>query len=416
MNLKLRPKIPSSVRRQKNEGIFIKSSIRLSFVLLLILLAVLCTQAFGQAAVSKGFISGHVYDYDTKEPIPNASLEIEGLASIKSITDVSGYYNFTINCGKSPCLDESCEISCTSEDYRSTTITKTIDENGNANRTDFYLKSIDKCPGSLSDGFDQENATIWLKSDWLNNDPFFLNTWKSDFDHIHIEDGNLSLNLDNQPCVSNKSQCQNQSFASGECRTTCDQYQYGELEARILAGKGNGVVTGMFFLGGVPGKQDEIDVEIFGKDAIKPGQWEIHTNYFSNGDQGNQSTNGVLEPSHEAIVPLNFDPTQSYHIYRILWTGDAENCTEIKWYVDGLLRREVWLDKTGYVQSNVIDENCNIIADSNTYKGSLPVTKSQIFLNLWAAINWPEAGYFDYCSEKLVQAKIDWIKYSHPRK
>jgi hypothetical protein len=64
----------------------------------------------------------------------------------------------------------------------------------------------------------------------------------------------------------------------------------------------------------------------------------------------------------------------------------------------------------------VIDENCNIIADSNTYKGSLPVTKSQIFLNLWAAINWPEAGYFDYCSEKLVQAKIDWIKYSHPRK
>ena len=372
----------------------------------------LCAQAFGQITASQIIISGHVYDYDTKEPISNASLESAGLASIKPITDVNGYYNFSINCGKSPCPMGSYEISCNAEDYDSNKITKNSDKNGSANRTDFYLKRINRCPGSLSDGFDQENATLWLKSNWMNNDPFFLNTWKSDFDHIHVEDGNLSLNLDDQPCVNNKSQCQNQSFASGECRTTCDQYRYGELEARILAGKGNGVVTGMFLLGGIPGKQDEIDMEVFGKDAVKPGHWEMQTNYFSDGDQGNnQATNGI--PSHVAIIPLNFDPTRSYYIYKILWIGEAENCSGIKWFVDGKLRREVWLDKNGSVQSNVFNESGNIIATGNSYKGRLPVSRSRIFLNLWAAKNWPEAGYFNNSSEKLIQAKIDWIRYYH---
>ena len=181
----------------------------------------------------------------------------------------------------------------------------------------------------------------------------------------------------------------------------------------MLAGKGNGVVTGMFFLGGVPGKQDEIDVEIFGKDAVKPGHWEMQTNYFSKGDKGNcQAPYGIPEPCHVAIIPLNFDPTQSYHIYKILWIGEAGKCNEIKWYVDGKLRRDVWLDKNGYVQSNASDESGNITATGNGYKGSLPVERSQIFLSLWAAQNWSEAGYFDYSSEKLIQAKIDWIWYS----
>jgi beta-glucanase (GH16 family) len=301
---------------------------------------------------NKRIISGNAYDYDTKEPISNASLELADL-------------------------------------------------------------STDKCPGSLSDGFDKENATLWRKSNWTNNDPIYLNTWKSDFNHIRIEDGNLSLNLDNQPCVDNKSQCQNQSFASGEYGTTCDQYRYGELEARILAGKGNGVITGMFFLGGIPGKQDEIDAEIFGKDAVKPGQWEMQTNYYSKGNMGNCHTPyGIPEPCHVAIIPLNFDPTQSYHIYKISWIGEAENCNEIKWYVDGKLRRDVWLDEDKYIQSNVFDENGNIIEADNRYKGSLPAQKSKIFLSLWAAGNWSEAGNFNYSSEKPIYAKIDWVTYS----
>ena len=338
---------------ESEKHIFFKhflSLMRLIYVAFILLLAFMtsaqCTED------NKRIISGNAYEYDTKEPISNASLELADL-------------------------------------------------------------STDKCPGSLSDGFDKENATLWRKSNWTNNDPIYLNTWKSDFNHIRIEDGNLSLNLDNQPCVNNKSQCQNQSFASGEYGTTCDQYRYGELEARILAGKGNGVVTGMFFLGGVPGKQDEIDAEIFGKDAVKPGQWEMQTNYYSKGNMGNcHAPYGIPEPCHVAIIPLNFDPTQSYHIYKILWIGEAGKCNEIKWYVDGKLRRDVWLDKNGYVQSNAFDESGNIIATSNSYKGSLPVGRSQIFLSLWAAKNWSEAGDFDYSSEKLIQAKIDWIRYT----
>lgn len=403
-------------------------SIRRKFVLILIMFAVLCAQAFGQTAAkewtnkslasqqirdSNRIISGYVYDYDTKDPISNASLELTGQVSIMPITDTNGYYEFSINCGNSQCSMKSYEISCIAEGYNPTKIAITINKNGKTNSTDIYLKSINKCPGSLSDGFDQENADLWLKSNWMNNDPIYLSTWKSDFNHIRIEDGNLSLNLDNQPCVNNKSQCQNQDFASGEYYTTCDQYRYGELEAKILVGKGNGVVTSMFFLGGVPGEQDEIDVEIFGKDAVKPGRWEMQTNYFKNGDKGNcQAPYGVPEPCHVAIIPLNFDPTQSYHIYKISWIGKAEKCNEIKWYVDDKLRRHVWLDKNGYVQSNVLDESGNIIEDGNSYNGNLPVARSKIFLSLWAARNWSEAGYFNYSPEKLIHAKIDWLRYT----
>ena len=87
------------------------SLMRLIYVAFILLLAFMmsaqCTED------NKRIISGHVYDYDTKEPISNASLELANL-------------------------------------------------------------SINKCPGSLSDGFDKENATLWRKSNWTNNDPIYL--------------------------------------------------------------------------------------------------------------------------------------------------------------------------------------------------------------------------------------------------
>ena len=38
----------------------------------------------------------------------------------------------------------------------------------------------------LSDGFDQENPDLWLKSDWQNVDPAYLNSWLPDPSHIII--------------------------------------------------------------------------------------------------------------------------------------------------------------------------------------------------------------------------------------
>jgi len=276
------------------------------------------------------------------------------------------------------------------------------------------VNETNSCSHCFNSSFDQENSSLWLKSNWRNYDSTYLNTWLSDPNHIIVQNRTVLLNLDDQPCVSSLYQCQNQSFASGEFCTRCVQYLYGTVSAKILAGKGNGIVTGLYLFGGTPGKQDEIDVEIFGKDPAKTGsRWEMQTNYFVDGSMGNCWEHyGVPEPCHVAIIPLDFDPTVSYHIYKILWIGDRENCSEIKWYVDDKLRRDVWLDENKYVQSRVFDENGNIIETGNEYKGNLPTQRSKICSSLWAAGNWSEAGNFSYSSEKPIYAKIDWISYS----
>lgn len=273
---------------------------------------------------------------------------------------------------------------------------------------------VTNCPYCLNDNFDQENSILWRKSDWRNNGDVFLNIWLSDPGHISCKDGNLWLTLDDQPCIIDSGQCQGRDYASGEYGTTCDQYRYGALSASIKAGKGNGTVTSMFLFGDRAGKQDEIDVEIFGKDASNGG-WEMQTNYFRNGEMGGcWEPFGIPEPCHVAMIPLNFDPTESFHIYTISWIGNGETCEVIKWYVDDKIRRHVWLDEMGYIWSQVFDESGSVIEQSNGYKGSLPSKGSKIFLNLWAATNWAQAGQFNYTPGNPITAQFDWIKCYQP--
>ena len=270
------------------------------------------------------------------------------------------------------------------------------------------------CPYCLNDNFDHENSILWRKSDWRNNGDVFLNIWLSDPGHIGYRDGNLSLTLDNQPCINDSGQCQSRDYASGEYGTTCDQYRFGNLSARIKAGRGNGTVTSMFLFGDRAGKQDEIDVEIFGKDASN-GRWEMQTNYFRNGEMGGcWEPYGIPEPCHVAMIPLNFDPTESFHNYTIGWIGNGEKCSAIKWFVDDKLRRHVWLDETVYIWSEVFDENGAVIEASDGYMGSLPAKGSKIFLNLWAAKNWTQAGQFNYIPGNPIIAQFDWITCYQP--
>ena len=269
------------------------------------------------------------------------------------------------------------------------------------------------CPCNFQDHFDQENSDQWLKSDWKNVDPIYLNAWLSDPNHIKIADGNLQLTLDDEPCIDNVSLCHGQDFASGQYYTACDDFRYGNLSARIKAGKGNGVITSMYLFedGGAAGEQDEIDIEIFGKDAVAAGRWEMQTNYLRQGNMGNcWEPYGVPEACHVGVIPLSFDPTESYHNYTISWIGEGEICTEINWYVDNKLRRHVWLDGNGYIHSNIYDESGNIIESSNIYQGSLPNAGSRIILGLWAAQNWELAGEFNYGSP--INAKFDWMIFS----
>jgi len=271
------------------------------------------------------------------------------------------------------------------------------------------------CPCNFQDLFDQEISDLWLKSDWENVDPIYLNAWLPDPNHIRIADGNLQLTLDNEPCIDDVSLCHGQDYASGQYYTECNNFRYGKLSARIKAGKGNGVITSMYLFedSGVAGKQDEIDIEIFGKNSVAPGKWQMQTNYLRKGNMGNcWVPYGVPEACHVGVIPLSFDPTESYHNYAISWIGEGEICTDIKWHVDDKLRRHVWMDGNGYIHSNIFDESGKIIESSNIYKGSLPNTGSRIILGLWAAQNWDLAGVFNYVSP--ITAKFDWMTFSQP--
>ena len=139
----------------------------------------------------------------------------------------------------------------------------------------------------------------------------------------------------------------------------------------------------------------------------------MQTNYFRKGDMGDcWDPYGIPEPCHVGVIPLNFDPTESYHTYTISWIGNGETCSGIKWYVDDTLRRYVWLDGNGYIRSKIFDESGNVIESSNSYKGSLPTAGSRIILGLWAAQNWDLAGQFNYVSP--ITAKFDWMTFSQP--
>ena len=286
---------------------------------------------------------------------------------------------------------------------------------GSCSTSNSTRATVNVCPCNFIDHFYQENSDLWLKSDWENIDPVYLNAWLPDPNHINISDGNLCLILNNEPCIDDVSSCHGQDFASGQYYTACDDFRYGSLSAKIMAGKGNGAITSMYLFedGGAAGEQDEIDVEIFGKDADAPAIWEMQTNYFRKGDMGDcWEPYGIPEPCHVGVIPLSFDPTESYHNYTISWIGEGEICTDINWYVDDKLRRHVWLDGNGYIHSNIFDESGNIIESSNIYEGSLPNAGSRIILGLWAAQNWDLAGEFNYVSP--ITAKFDWMTYSQP--
>ena len=110
-------------------------------------------------------------------------------------------------------------------------------DGGTESETD-SATTVDGCSCCLNDyGFDQENYSVWIESDWMNNDPIYLNKWSSNLWHNRIKEGNLILNLDNYPCRSDKSQCQGRDLASGEYSTVCDQYRYGNLSAKFLREK-----------------------------------------------------------------------------------------------------------------------------------------------------------------------------------
>jgi endo-1,3-1,4-beta-glycanase ExoK len=211
------------------------------------------------------------------------------------------------------------------------------------------------------DDFTSFNTSRWQKSDGWTNGGMFNCGWRAD--HIDFTGGVMSLTLDNATC---KTGCAGKPYASGELRSV-DVYGYGRFETRMKPARGSGIISSFFVYN--PSPDDEIDIEILGKDTTK-----MQTNYFGNGVGG-----------HETMINLGFDASLNYHNYAFVWSRGL-----IQWYVDGVL-----------------------VHSENGSHGTLPVMPGKIMANLWAGIgvnSW--IGPYSYAGP--LYADYESIQYTKP--
>ena len=203
----------------------------------------------------------------------------------------------------------------------------------------------------------------WHKADGWSNGGMFNTGWRAD--HANINQGYLTLQLDNQACPRS---CSGKPYASGEYRTN-RFYGYGLYEVRFKAAKGDGLLSSFFTYTGKSDNNphDEIDIEILGKN---PRQMQI--NYFTGG-----------KGHHEAMIDLGFDASADFHNYAISWEKDS-----ISWFVDG---------KKVHTETGS--------------RGPLPTHPGRIMANLWPGVGvdgWLNPFHY----RGPVQAQYDWIKYT----
>lgn len=213
----------------------------------------------------------------------------------------------------------------------------------------------------------KEPSKHFYASDGYSNGPNFGVFWKGD--HVEFAADAMALRLDTEGCGG--SSCGGKSYASGEY-VSVERYGYGRFEGRIKAAKGAGLVTSLFLYSGPnpDGSNDEIDIEILGKDPTK-----VTLNYYTDGETG-----------HSKVVNLGFDASKGYHTYAFEWTA-----ARITWFVDG-----------------------KKIHSEDGRRGRLPSHPGYLIANLWAgagssARNW--TGTFVYPG-RPVKAYYDWIRYS----
>ena len=212
------------------------------------------------------------------------------------------------------------------------------------------------------DNFDPAQWEIANGYTNASSDPNFNNGWQAN--NITFNNGIMTIQLDDAGCPS---ACSGMPYASGEYRSD-DRYGHGLLQGRFQAASGDGLVTSLFFYRGLPGdKNDEIDIEILGKNPTR-----MQVNYWTNGVE------------HPHTIDLGFDASQGFHDYAILRAPDY-----IAWYVDERL-----------------------VHVENGSRGPLPTHQAQIMMNLWPgsseAASWLRS--FNYAGP--VQAQYDRVSFT----
>lgn len=229
--------------------------------------------------------------------------------------------------------------------------------------------------GTLYHDLNSDDPLNWHEADgWTNYDgsatsPY--NDWWLDDNVIFWGDGIMRLRLENTLTPAG----QNVDYTSGEYRTNAT-YGYGTYEVCMKPAKGSGLMTSFFTYTGPdetpPTQHDEIDIEFRGMDTQV--MW---TNFFFAGNYTN----------HEAQIPLGFDAADDFHRYKFVWTA-----SEIKWYVDGVLKR------------------------TETHAGNdpLPIYPGKIMVNLWSGrptATWLYVNNMYTPQNTPIYAEYDWIRY-----
>ncbi len=220
---------------------------------------------------------------------------------------------------------------------------------------------------------------------YANGNPNFDVFWKQQ--QMTIGGGTMTLNL--QPCTPLNS-CSNETYEAAELQSNC-YFGYGVYEAKIKPAEGSGLITSFFTYTG-PGspdnaaRQDEIDIEIFGRPGTDLGcasnETAVQTNYFVDGQEN---------PATHCIPSLS-----TSRLYKFEWRASG-----IEW----------WADKGG---DGTYDPGDRLRTQPT---GPLPVLPGKIMANMWAGdatnpltVTW--MGAFSWNAQPPPVATYDLIRYT----
>jgi hypothetical protein len=163
------------------------------------------------------------------------------------------------------------------------------------------------------------------------------------------------------------------------------QFKYGRFEAKMKMAAISGTVSSMFLYydnsyqnGEEP--WNEIDIEILGKD---PTKWQ--SNIITR--EGNPSIK--KNTTSEVIHPFNYDATNEFHLYAIIWTPEY-----IAWEVDSV---EVRRDTLGMSRgANADGDQVKFMTEQQTLRFNLWASKTPSWTGKFTGIGLPIEQQIDY--------------------
>ncbi len=222
---------------------------------------------------------------------------------------------------------------------------------------------------SYRDDFNSSTRLISSKN-W--NGDAMQTEWVSQFDpdYAKIEEGQLVLWMRKDSKLNSFNRVQ----GYGSTVYASRWLEYGTVSARVLAGKGLGVVSAFITRSDVGAVPDEIDFEVVGKNITGS-----YTNYFALDNL--DYTKGIL---HD----LKSDMHDNWHTLTIDWKPET-----IRWLVDDKVIRTL-------TKSDTWDASANMF--------HYPTQQSQISFGIWDGGQGPEGTAF------WAGAPTDWSKDPNP--